>query len=135
MTEITICKNYQGKLKNINYERTINAIYFKLGFSTSTTVNGIAFGSIIALAAVGLTLAYGILRLSNFAHGDFLTVGAYLTLLANSFDVNIWVSIIIAAVGTIGVTLLSEKLLWSRMRELCVTPTTFILFYTRYPVR
>ena len=42
-------------------------------------VNGIAVGSIIALAAVGLTLTYGILRLSNFAHGDFLTLGAYLT--------------------------------------------------------
>ncbi|MFN7511667.1 ABC transporter permease subunit, partial [Microcystis sp.] len=32
--------------------------------------NGLAVGSIIALAAVGLTLTCGILRLSNFAHGD-----------------------------------------------------------------
>lgn len=47
-------------------------------------VNGIAVGSIIALAAVGLTLTYGILRLSNFAHGDFMTLGAYLTFLGNS---------------------------------------------------
>ncbi len=40
-------------------------------------VNGIVFGSILALAAIGLTLVYGILRLSNFAHGDLLTLGAY----------------------------------------------------------
>jgi neutral amino acid transport system permease protein len=37
-----------------------------------STIDGIAVGSIIALAAVGLTLTYGILRLANFAHGDIL---------------------------------------------------------------
>jgi neutral amino acid transport system permease protein len=41
--------------------------------------NGLAIGSVIALAAVGLTLTCGILRLSNFAHGDFMTLGAYIT--------------------------------------------------------
>jgi neutral amino acid transport system permease protein len=90
-------------------------------------VNGIAVGSIIALAAVGLTLTYGILRLSNFAHGDFLTLGAYLTLLVNSFGVNIWLSMIVAAVGTVGFVLLTEKLLWSRMRKLRASSTTLII--------
>jgi neutral amino acid transport system permease protein len=90
-------------------------------------VNGIAVGSIIALAAVGLTLTYGILRLSNFAHGDFLTLGAYFTLLANSSGANIWVSVVIAAAGTVVAMLLSEKLLWSRMRSIRATSTTFII--------
>jgi neutral amino acid transport system permease protein len=90
-------------------------------------VNGIAVGSIIALAAVGLTLTYGILRLSNFAHGDFLTLGAYLTLLVNSFGVNIWLSMVLAAIGTIAAMLLSEKLLWSRMRFVRATSTTLII--------
>lgn len=90
-------------------------------------VNGIAVGSIIALAAVGLTLTYGILRLSNFAHGDFLTLGAYLTLLVNASGLNIWLSMILAAVGTVGAMLLSEKLLWSRMRLIRATSTTLII--------
>ncbi|BAZ50809.1 inner-membrane translocator [Nostoc sp. NIES-4103] len=90
-------------------------------------VNGIAVGSIIALAAVGLTLTYGILRLSNFAHGDFLTLGAYLTLLVNTVGVNIWLSMILAAVGTVVVMLLSEKLLWSRMRQIRASSTTLII--------
>ncbi|BAT52874.1 inner-membrane translocator [Nostoc sp. NIES-3756] len=90
-------------------------------------VNGIAVGSIIALAAVGLTLTYGILRLSNFAHGDFLTLGAYLTLLVNSFGVNIWLSMIVAVVGTVGAMLLSETLLWSRMRSIKANSTTLII--------
>ena len=90
-------------------------------------VNGIAVGSIIALAAVGLTLTYGILRLSNFAHGDFLTLGAYLTWLINAIGVNIWLSMLLAAAGTIVAMLLSEKLLWSKMRSIRATSTTLII--------
>jgi neutral amino acid transport system permease protein len=90
-------------------------------------VNGIAVGSIIALAAVGLTLTYGILRLSNFAHGDFLTLGAYFTFLINYIGVPIWLSMILAAVGTVGAMLLSEKLLWSRMRSIRASSTTLII--------
>ncbi|MCW5317798.1 branched-chain amino acid ABC transporter permease [Nostoc sp. KVJ3] len=90
-------------------------------------VNGIAVGSIIALAAVGLTLTSGILRLSNFAHGDFLTLGAYLTWLINTIGVNIWLSMILAAAGTVAAMLLSEKLLWSRMRSIRATSTTLII--------
>ncbi len=48
-------------------------------------LNGVVFGGIIALAAIGLTLVYGILKLSNFAHGDLLTLGAYLVFAFNSF--------------------------------------------------
>jgi branched-chain amino acid transport system permease protein len=43
-------------------------------------VYGIVLGSIIAVGAVGLTLVYGILRFANFAHGDLMTAGAYITL-------------------------------------------------------
>lgn len=39
--------------------------------------NGIAWGSIYALIALGYTLVYGILRLINFAHGDIYMVGAF----------------------------------------------------------
>jgi branched-chain amino acid transport system permease protein len=39
--------------------------------------NGIAWGSIYALIALGYTMVYGILRLINFAHGDVYMVGAF----------------------------------------------------------
>lgn len=91
-------------------------------------LNGLAVGSIIALAAVGLTLTYGILRLSNFAHGDFMTLGAYLTLLANtSVGINIWFSMLLGAIGTVAAMLLSEKLMWSKMRSDRATSTTLII--------
>jgi neutral amino acid transport system permease protein len=90
-------------------------------------VNGIAVGSIIALAAVGLTLTYGILRLSNFAHGDFMTLGAYLTWLANRSGVNIWLSMIVGALVTVGAMLLCEKVLWKPMRDRRADGTTLII--------
>lgn len=40
------------------------------------TINGLAWGSIYALIALGYTMVYGILRLINFAHGDVYMIGA-----------------------------------------------------------
>ena len=44
----------------------------------SIGVNGVAIGIAFFLAAVGLTILFGILRILNFAHGSFIMVGAYL---------------------------------------------------------
>src|SRR5918996_5611807 len=60
------------------------------------TVNGVVAGNYYALGAVGLTLIFGVLRLVNFAHGEFLTLGAYLMLLFASFDLPLLVA---AALG------------------------------------
>ncbi|HET7091940.1 MAG TPA: branched-chain amino acid ABC transporter permease [Thermomicrobiales bacterium] len=46
-------------------------------------VNGVITGSILALAGVGATLIFGIQRIANFAHGDFLTIGAYAAFVVN----------------------------------------------------
>ncbi len=94
-------------------------------------VNGIALGSIIALGAVGLTLTVGILRLSNFAHGDLMTVGAYVAWTLNQTQIpglnNIWVSMVVGIVATIGVALLAEAVLWRRMRRVRATATTLVI--------
>ncbi len=44
-------------------------------------IPGIAYGSQLALGALGVTLVYGILRFSNFAHGDTMALGAMATVL------------------------------------------------------
>ena len=41
-------------------------------------VNGLFLGAIIALGAIGLSLVYGILKFAHIAHGDYMTLGAYL---------------------------------------------------------
>lgn len=42
-----------------------------------TLIVGIRLGSVYALVALGYTMVYGIIRLINFAHGDFIMVGGY----------------------------------------------------------
>jgi branched-chain amino acid transport system permease protein len=44
--------------------------------------DGVIIGSVIALGAIGVTLTYSILRFANFAHGEYLTWGAYFALSA-----------------------------------------------------
>ena len=42
-------------------------------------INGLANGMGYVLIAVGLTLVFGVLRIVNFAHGEFYMLGAYVT--------------------------------------------------------
>jgi branched-chain amino acid transport system permease protein len=44
-------------------------------------VNGLSFGAIYAMVAVGLTIVFGILEVVNFAQGEFYMLGAYITYL------------------------------------------------------
>lgn len=91
-------------------------------------VNGIALGSIIAIAAVGLTLVFGILRLPNFAHGDLLTLGAYISWLLNtSAGINIWLAAVGSAIVTVGAMLAAEWLLWKPLRQTRAQPTTMTI--------
>jgi neutral amino acid transport system permease protein len=99
----------------------------KLMETVQSLFNGVAVGSIIALAAVGLTLTLGILRLSNFAHGDFLTVAAYLTWVINAQGLNLWFSMAMGAVGIVILMLISEQLLWQPMRSQRATSTTLTI--------
>ncbi len=49
-----------------------------LDFVLEQLVNGLTLGSLYALAAIGLALVVGVLRLINFAHGDLFMIGGYL---------------------------------------------------------
>ena len=46
--------------------------------------NGLMLGVIIAVAAVGLSLLYGVTRIVNFAHGELIALGAVATLFFSS---------------------------------------------------
>lgn len=57
----------------------VNALVAFLNF---VFVPGLAYGAQLALGALGVTLIYGILRFSNFAHGDTMAFGTMVTILA-----------------------------------------------------
>ena len=51
----------------------------------SHLVNGISLGSIYAIIALGYSMVYGIAKMLNFAHGDVIMVGAYVTFCATQY--------------------------------------------------
>lgn len=80
--------------------------------------NGLVTGSIIAIAAIGLSLVYGILKIVNFAHGDFLTFGAFMAFVANitwGSSMVVAVAFAMLATATLGVVL--EFVLWRPIRR------------------
>ena len=82
-----------------------------------TTINGLSIGSIYALAAIGLTLVYGILKLVNFAHGDFMTLGAFVAFAVNvsaGLPLALAVAAALAAIALLGLTF--EYAIWRPMR-------------------
>lgn len=48
-----------------------------MAYALQVLIDSLSLGSFYALAALGIGLLFGVLRLINFAHGDFITVGAY----------------------------------------------------------
>ncbi|GGI48137.1 amino acid/amide ABC transporter membrane protein 1, HAAT family [Agromyces flavus] len=81
-------------------------------------VNGLNFGLLLALAAIGLSLIFGTTGLSNFAHAEMVTFGALMML---TFGVDlalpVWLALIISLVlsGALGWTL--DAALWKPLRR------------------
>ncbi len=72
--------------------------------------NGLITGGVYSLIAIGLTMIFGVMRISNFAHGDFSMLGAYVAVFIMAWIPGLFgfVSSILAAtivVGAIGMAL------------------------------
>lgn len=64
-------------------------------------VFGLETGSLIAVAAMGFTLIYGIVNMINFAYGEYLTIGSYLSFyLVMQTGLNIWIALVAVTVLT-----------------------------------
>jgi branched-chain amino acid transport system permease protein/neutral amino acid transport system permease protein len=81
-------------------------------------VYGIILGSIITLGAIGLSLLYGILRFAHFAHGDLMTVGAYLALVfVATLGWPMWLGFLLAMPGGIVVAIAIDRVLYRPLRR------------------
>jgi|ERR1039457_1144903 branched-chain amino acid transport system permease protein len=75
-------------------------------------ISGILLGVIYALVSVGLTLIFGVSRVKNFAHGDFVMLGMYGTYLLNSrFGIDPYFALLIVAPAMFGFGLIVARLL------------------------
>ena len=77
---------------------------------------GLVNGSFYAMLSLGLAVIFGLMRVVNFAHGAFYTLGAFAALLGlQLFGINYWASLVLAplAVGLVGIVV--ERLLLRRV--------------------
>jgi branched-chain amino acid transport system permease protein len=95
-------------------------------------LNGLIIGTFYALMAIGLSLIFGILKVVNFAHGEFYMVGAYAyTLPALTFGLSPWLTLPLALLVGIALGLVVERLL---MRPLYAGYTSWALMRDEYAV-
>lgn len=81
-------------------------------------LNGLAQGSIYALIALGYTMVYGIIKLINFAHGEFYMVGAMVGFYAITlFQVPFWVALPLAMLSSGLLAVIVEKLVYRPIRK------------------
>ena len=102
-------------------------------------VPSLAYGSQLALGALGITLIYGILRFSHFAHGDVMAFGTASVILTTWWLQSMGVSfgflptaLLALPVGiafTIGYLLLVDRTIYRFYRKVKAKPMIFVMAY------
>lgn len=80
-------------------------------------INGIAQGSIYALVALGYTMVYGIIKLINFAHGEFYMMGAFIGFFCISSGMPLLLAFPMAMIGSGLIAVSVEKLIYRPIRN------------------
>ena len=83
----------------------------------SYLISGLSLGSVYAIIALGYTMVYGIAKMLNFAHGDVIMVGGYISYtVVNRLGVPGWLSVIIAMVVCTVLGVVIEGLAYKPLR-------------------
>ncbi len=113
---------------------TLNAL---VAFSNFVAIPAVAYGSQLALGALGVTLVYGVLRFSNFAHGDTMAFGAMivvlLTWLLQSWGVSLGplptalLALPVGIIVTAGLLVATDQLVYRFYRKHKSPPVIFLI--------
>ncbi|MEX0368505.1 MAG: branched-chain amino acid ABC transporter permease [Ruegeria sp.] len=108
-----------------------------VALSNFVLVPAIAYGSQLALGALGVTLIYGILRFSNFAHGDTMAFGAMIAVLVTwwlqSMGVGLGplptalLALPVAILGCMALVLITDRLVYHFYREQKAKPVILVI--------
>jgi branched-chain amino acid transport system permease protein len=92
-------------------------------------VNGLLIGGIYALVSIGVTLIFGVVKIVNFAQGEFVMIGMYISFfLATTFGVDPLVSLVISMPVLFVVGVLLQHFLIRRVLALGDMPQIFLTF-------
>ena len=83
----------------------------------SYLISGISLGSVYALIALGYTMVYGIAKMLNFAHGDIIMVGGYISFCAVSYlGLPGWIGVVLAVLVCTVLGVVIERLAYKPLR-------------------
>lgn len=112
----------------------LNAI---VALANYVLIPGIAYGSQLAIGALGVTLVYGILRFSNFAHGDTMAFGTMVTILVTWWMQSVGISLgplptaLLALpfgiMGCIALVLITDRTVYKFYREQKAKPVILVI--------
>jgi branched-chain amino acid transport system permease protein len=92
-------------------------------------VNGLLIGGIYALVSIGVTLTFGVVKIVNFAQGEFVMIGMYISyFLAASFGIDPLVSLVVSMPALFVVGILLQHFLIRRVLALGDMPQIFFTF-------
>ncbi len=103
---------------------------------TVQLVNGLVLGGIYALMALGFTMIFGISKIGNFAYGELMMLGAYITLVTSMYlNLNIFFALIISMVIMFGFGMLMEQALFQHVRNMPMINTFLVSIGLMYILR
>ena len=92
----------------------------------SFLIGGISLGSIYALIALGYTMVYGIAKMLNFAHGDVIMIGGYVSwLVLSSLGLPVWLAVLCAILVCVILGVVIEKVAYKPLRT--ATPLAVLI--------
>ena len=84
----------------------------------SYLISGLSLGSVYAIIALGYTMVYGIAKMLNFAHGDVIMVGGYVSFCATSYlGLPGWLSVVLAMAACTALGVVIEGLAYKPLRQ------------------
>ncbi|WP_370019046.1 ABC transporter permease subunit [Planotetraspora sp. GP83] len=78
---------------------------------------GLSLGLIIALGAMGISLIFGTTGLTNFAHGELLTIGAFIAYVFNTLGLHLLVATPLAVIVAAAIGYGQERFFWGPLRR------------------
>ena len=88
---------------------------------------GLVTASVLAVAAVGFTLQFGVTDVLNLAYGAVMIAGAYLAYVINQAGLNIWVGLVVAVVACSAGSVLLNSGIYSPFQRRGATPITMVI--------
>jgi len=88
---------------------------------------GLVTASVLAIAAVGFTLQFGVTNVLNLAYGAIMIFGAFLAYVVNSHGASVWLGLLVSVAGCSAVSVLINAVVYTPFQRRGASPITMVI--------